>query len=261
MLKSSMKATSFLPPGGAKTPFVRFSNLPSMVSWSELLEVWALKLMIMWLLSEGRFSRRAWMIMVLPTPTLPTSMAWWKLRTRAEMTNRFRIVSTVGTRILKKGRSGAGLKVALSFDSHDTHVFVFGSSAYSKTVSIEGYRVSISRMSASNFLRPSSSNGPPMLQITLNKNQLSMRAGYASASSGETPFSGTAKESKSLVRVRTPLSRSVATNSLQCRRLCSNTASTYLSISRVSTSIRTGSFFVANQLVTNGRHPISSTFR
>ena len=35
MLRSSMKATSFLPPMGANTPLVRFSSLPSIVSWEK----------------------------------------------------------------------------------------------------------------------------------------------------------------------------------------------------------------------------------
>jgi hypothetical protein len=35
MLRSSMKATRRRPPTGAKTPLVRFSSLPSMVSWGE----------------------------------------------------------------------------------------------------------------------------------------------------------------------------------------------------------------------------------
>ncbi len=44
--------------------------------------------------------------------------------TRACATNLVLRVSTVGTMILKKGRSAGGLNVALSFDSHKLHCLV-----------------------------------------------------------------------------------------------------------------------------------------
>ena len=74
MLKSSMKHRSFLPPGGANTPLVRFSSFPSMVSWSELLLVCAEKLTIMLLKASGRLESRLLATMLLPTPTRPTTI-------------------------------------------------------------------------------------------------------------------------------------------------------------------------------------------
>mmetsp|Transcript_14243 Transcript_14243/g.38601 ORF Transcript_14243/g.38601 Transcript_14243/m.38601 type:complete len:247 (-) Transcript_14243:4044-4784(-) len=138
MFRSSMKATSFLPPAGANTPLVRFSSRPSIVSCRELEVVCALKLMIIEARSLGRLSSMDWMIMVLPTPTLPTTMVWLKLRTSEEATKEFRTVSIVGTKILKKGVSGGGLYVDDSLDSHVIHWRCLGSTKYSNTVSALG---------------------------------------------------------------------------------------------------------------------------
>ncbi len=48
-------------------------------------------------LSEGNDSNRLLMIMVLPTPTAPTTRVCWNTRTREVATNLLRTVSTVGT--------------------------------------------------------------------------------------------------------------------------------------------------------------------
>mmetsp|Transcript_5801 Transcript_5801/g.17738 ORF Transcript_5801/g.17738 Transcript_5801/m.17738 type:complete len:208 (-) Transcript_5801:2430-3053(-) len=127
MLRSSMKVTSFLPPTGANTPFVRFSSLPSIVSCSELDDVCAEKLMTMAERSLGSDSSRLCTTMVLPTPTLPTSSVCWNTRTSAEATKRVRTVSTVGTMILKNGKSAGGLYAADSLLSHVFHARSFGS--------------------------------------------------------------------------------------------------------------------------------------
>lgn len=91
-------------------------------------DVCAEKLMVMLLMrSAGRPSSRLPTIMVLPTPTLPTMSVCCDTRTSALPTKRLRTVSTVGTRMRKKGVSSEGLKVPDSLVSHATHVLVLGS--------------------------------------------------------------------------------------------------------------------------------------
>lgn len=53
--------------------------------------------MIMYDFSDGRPSSRDCTIMVLPTPTLPTTSVWLPRRTSTFATKRLRTVSTVGT--------------------------------------------------------------------------------------------------------------------------------------------------------------------
>mmetsp|Transcript_35163 Transcript_35163/g.59244 ORF Transcript_35163/g.59244 Transcript_35163/m.59244 type:complete len:214 (+) Transcript_35163:1073-1714(+) len=131
MLKSSMKHRSFLPPIGANTPFVRFSSLPSMVTCSELDVVCADMLITMAAFESGRSEMSFCTTMVLPTPTLPKTMAWRKVCTRLVRMKAVRTVSTVGTMMRKKGMLGSTLKLEDSFCSQEAHAFALGSSQYS----------------------------------------------------------------------------------------------------------------------------------
>jgi len=72
------------------------------------------------------------------------------------------------------------------------------------------------RMNPSNFLRPSSSRAPPRPHMRLKRNHISTMWDNASGPSSRwTPLSGVARASKRRVNVRTQLSRSMRTSSLQ----------------------------------------------
>ena len=73
MLRSSINATSFLPPGGAKVSFVRFSIRASKLEETRVDEVRAEKLTSVVTYDSSRRARAALTSEVLPTPTSPVT--------------------------------------------------------------------------------------------------------------------------------------------------------------------------------------------
>ena len=123
MFKSSIARMSLRPPGGARTPFERFSSLPSIVSCREFELVCALKVILLPIYSSGNSSKHESITIDFPTPTLPTSNVFIPDLSSNIIKCFVRTESTVGIMILKNGTSPCGSLYVGTFCTQGTNTW------------------------------------------------------------------------------------------------------------------------------------------
>ena len=107
MFMSSIKTTRRFPGGGPNVSLVRFSTFASRVLWTSIEEVREEKLIFSSRFLSGDKSRRKfWIVALFEVPLSPTKTTGLFIAAWTDSNQVVRVVSTVGTRISWKERSG-----------------------------------------------------------------------------------------------------------------------------------------------------------